>query len=189
MRRLILMRHAKTERSNPGGDHARMLEERGRTDAARIAAWMQENGIVPEYVLVSDATRTRETAVAMQPAFTPAAVIACSEKLYLAEAEQILREIWAVPDHAAVLMLIGHNPGMHELAHILAGHGNGDLREQLGAHYPTGALAVLDFQSDSWADIMPGAGTLSQFITPKALRQENRTPEAQTGADGGGHAG
>ena len=178
MRRLILMRHAKTERSNASGDHARRLVERGRTDARLIADYLQTLGLQAAAALVSDAARTRETASLMQPALADGAQVIFREKLYRAEAEDILHEIWAMPASLEPLLVVGHNPGMHELAHILTGHGVRRLRSELVGKFPTGATVVIEFQGNSWTDAMPGTGTITHFVMPKSLRGADTQPSS-----------
>lgn len=170
MRHLILMRHAKTEGRNPGGDHARQLVARGVEDCALIVRFLHDQSVAPAYALVSDAARTRETMAAMQPAMSAAAGTAYLEELYLAEAEQILHEICSVPDTHETLLVIGHNPGMHELAFLLAGHGDRRLRRELTGSFPTAATAILSFDVAHWNDVQPRGGTLQYFVTAKSLR-------------------
>lgn len=180
MRQLILMRHAKTERSNPGGDHARLLTDRGQADARLIAGWLRDKGLAPAMVLVSDAARTRQTVAGLASALAPGAETVFSNKLYLAAPETILHEIWSAPDSAATLLVIGHNPGMHELAFTLAQKGPRNMRDLIAGYFPTGATAVFAFETGGWADVMPGRGAMTGFVAPKALREA---------AAGGGDAG
>jgi phosphohistidine phosphatase len=68
------------------------------------------------------------------------------------------------------LMLVGHNPGMHELALALTGHGNAAERHELARNLPTSGLAVFDFDIEDWSDVSFGRGHLATFVTPKLLK-------------------
>ena len=184
MKRLILLRHAKTEATNRGGDHARELVQRGRDDAALICAFLQSHELLPDHVLCSDAARTRQTLASVQPALASNAEVAFSSRLYLAEAETLIHEIWSVPDSIQTLLLIGHNPGLHELAYGMTGQAPRQLRSALMGNFPTAAMAVLAFDVPAWSAIAAGGGTLERFVTAKSLR-----PPAPGGGDDDEDAG
>ena len=170
MRHLILMRHAKTEGRNPDGDHARRLMPRGREDSALIVNYLKDNTIAPDYVLSSDATRTRGTVECMRPALAKDCQISFHEHLYLAEPEEILQAVWAVPATFQTLLVTGHNPGMHMLAFSLTDRNRRHLRSDLAGNFPTAAAAIFSFAAGGWSDIVPGGGTLEHFVTAKSLR-------------------
>lgn len=169
MRQLLLLRHAKTERSNPGGDHARRLVARGHEDAARIAGHIARDALVPGFALVSDAVRTRETFVDLCNAWGREIPARFEQRLYLAEAGTMLEEIWSVEGEGP-LIVVGHNPGIHELACALAGSGERALVSKLIGNFPTAALAVLQFEVTGWDGIMQGEGRLTGMMTAKELR-------------------
>jgi phosphohistidine phosphatase len=176
MRRLMLLRHAKTETDAPSGrDRDRRLDDRGRRDAAEIGGWIAAHPPFPGTVLVSPATRTRQTweiAWAAMTDFVPPPHMEELPELYGADPLQILA---AVRSASAVqsqrLMVIGHNPGMHELALALAGSGDAAGRKALAGNLPTSGLAVLDFAVDDWADVAFRRGRLVLFVSPKLLKQ------------------
>src|SRR5919206_1797550 len=121
MRQLLLLRHAKSSWDDPGlSDHARPLNARGRRSAAAMADAMRELGLSPDIVLVSSARRTLQTLEALTP-FEDGALIEPMDALYLAPWRQLLDLIKEVPETARSLLVIGHNPGLHELAMALAG--------------------------------------------------------------------
>jgi phosphohistidine phosphatase len=170
MRRLLLFRHAKAERSEPGArDQTRVLTERGRKDAAVIGAYMTTHDLVPDQVAVSPAARTQQTWTHASKHFDPAPPATSNEALYDATAHSILDVIKATPAAAHTLLVIGHNPGLHELALMLVASGDIDTRERLGEKFPTSGLAIIDFPVDEWSKLHPHAGRLERFISPKWL--------------------
>ena len=177
MRRLMLFRHAKTETDAPSGkDFDRRLDERGRDDAAMMGGWLNKHPPLPDMVCVSTAMRTRQTwdlVSGAMPSNKP--TVEHVEELYGAGLEELV----AVIRDAAVqdprrLMLIGHNPGLHEMALGLIKDGSkgGDAagRKALGENLPTGSIAIIDFAVDSWNDVAFRSGTLVTYTSPKLLR-------------------
>lgn len=116
MKTLVLMRHAKAERSAESGlDFDRALTERGRADAALIGRVLAERGVKPDRALVSSARRTTETWEAASASFGDVEV-AYERTLYHAEPAAIRRAVEALEDVAGVLIVVGHNPGVHQYA-------------------------------------------------------------------------
>ena len=174
MRRLMLLRHAKSEWSQAGGgDHERPLNSRGRDAAPKIGAYIVEAKIVPDLVLCSTAERTRQTCELVTTAFSRPPKIRFEDELYLAEPEAIIGLVRETPGKVQTLMVIGHNPGIHQAATDLTGGGKAEAREMLAAKFPTAALAVIDFDASDWSDIGPHAGKLDRFITPRLLAEES----------------
>jgi phosphohistidine phosphatase len=176
MRRLMLLRHAKTENDAPSGrDQDRQLDKRGRADAAEIGGWIGRHPPVPDSVLVSPAVRARQTwEIAWQAmeGRTPQPQIELLPELYGAEPSQLLHIIrGAASADPRRLMVVGHNPGMHELALALAGSGDAAGRKALVHNLPTSGLAIFDFAIDDWADVAFRGGKLVQFVSPKLLKQ------------------
>ncbi len=175
MRRLLLFRHAKAEPSKPGEeDRARALIERGRKDAGRIGAYMASHGLKPERVLVSPARRTQETWKHVAAALKPAPAATMVEKLYDATPHAILAAIKEAPASAHTLMVIGHNPGLQELAVMLIASGDIDAREALREKLPTSGLAIVDFAFDDWGRVHPQSGRLERFVSPRSLEAADR---------------
>jgi phosphohistidine phosphatase len=176
MRRLMLLRHAKTENEAPSGrDQDRRLDNRGRGDAAEIGSWIGRHPPFPGLVLVSPAIRAHQTweiAWEAMKKLVPEPQVELVPELYGADPAQLLQ---AIRDASAAdpktLMLIGHNPGMHELALALAGGGDAAGRKALAENLPTSGLAVLDFEIDDWADVAFRRGRLALFVSPKLLKQ------------------
>jgi phosphohistidine phosphatase len=180
MRRLMLLRHAKTEHDAPSGrDQDRRLDERGRREAAEIGSWIGRHPPLPDSVLVSPAVRAHQTwEIAWQAMkdlgkdLGPEPQVELLPELYGAGPAQLLQTIRsASAADPQRLMLIGHNPGMHEMALALAGSGGVAGREALADNLPTSGLAVFDFAVDDWADVAFRRGELVQFVSPKLLKQ------------------
>jgi phosphohistidine phosphatase len=144
MQRLILLRHGKTESvAATGGDFERGLTERGLRDAALIGRVLAEAGLAPDLALVSAARRARETWEEAAPSF-PHARSQIARLLYLASTEQLAETVEGVAETVGSLMIVGHNPGLHEFALSLLAQEPGAVRaaNPLLAGFPTAAAAV-----------------------------------------------
>jgi phosphohistidine phosphatase len=167
MRRLLLLRHAKAERSQPGGrDHDRVLTERGRADAKKLGAYLARHSFVPDRALVSTSTRTRETWTLLATAFAQAPPVSFEERIYNASPQGILQTIKETGAETNTLLVIGHNPGFQELAAMLVASGDIDARERLGEEFPTAALAAISFAAEDWSGVHSRGGRLEHFVTP-----------------------
>jgi phosphohistidine phosphatase len=168
MHTLYLLRHAKSSWADPTlPDHKRPLASRGRRDAKRIAEHLVRLGIEPELVLCSAARRTRETLELLRTALGPTPTIRLEEELYAASSDRLLERIRALPEAVASVMLIGHNPGLQELAVGLASPG-AEL-ERLAAKFPTAALATLTLANTSWSRLCRSDAVLAAYVVPKQL--------------------
>ncbi len=177
MRRLILMRHAKSSWGDPLlDDHERPLAERGLRDAPRMGAWLRARGIVPDLVLCSTAVRARQTCELVLGALGAPAIdtpVRHLRQLYaFSSPEPLLR---AIRDHggmARALMLVGHNEAMHDLALLLARAGEKEALERLGKKFPTAAIAIHDIDIDDWRALSPASDSrLAHLMRPRELRR------------------
>ena len=133
-----------------GGDHARTLAPRGKADAAALAVWLAEQGLVPNAALCSTATRTRETLGLVAPN-TPTIL---SDKLYLASVGEMLAQVQGTDDAIETLLLVCHNPGAHGLLALLVGDYASDAdADKLLLKFPTSACAVMEFNTASWREM------------------------------------
>jgi phosphohistidine phosphatase len=168
---LALLRHAKSSWDDPTADDAdRPLSPRGIAAAPVMAAFMASHEIRPDLVLCSASRRTRETLAFVLAAFgkgQPRVLI--EESLYLATASSLLDRVRRLPMRPRCVMVIGHNPGLHDLALLLAEPAATDGYRALSAKFPTAGLAVVSFAVSSWADVGPGRGRLDVFMTPRSL--------------------
>lgn len=169
VRWLYLLRHAKSSWDDPAlADIDRPLAGRGRRDAKAMAAYLEQERIVPSLVLCSSARRTRQTLKPLKPLLTGSHIV-IDEALYAASEDRLLRRVREIDDEAASAMLIAHEPGIRQLALLLAGTGEEEARARMEEKFPTGALAGLALSSDHWRSVAPGAGELRWFVTPKQL--------------------
>jgi phosphohistidine phosphatase len=167
MKTLFLLRHAKSSWDDPGlADHERPLAKRGRRASKVLAEHLRNERIAPELVLCSSSRRTRETLDRIAPALGDEVRVEVERDLYAASAERLLQHLRKVDDGVGSVMLIGHNPGVEQLAIKLAG--DGDKLADLRTKYPTGALARLEFDA-SWSELEPGSAELVDFVKPKQL--------------------
>ena len=166
MRRLFLVRHAKTEPAVGRDDHDRKLTERGREDARRMAAALAQRDTAPETLIHSGAARAMETAEIFARAWGRPIRLAQAPEIYEASPSTLLKLIRALPDACGSVALVGHNPGMGELAFSLAGSGvYADIR-RIAGQYPTCAVAEFEFRADAWDEIQRGGGVLVLYRTP-----------------------
>ena len=174
MRRLMLLRHAKSNWSVSGQtDHERGLASRGEIAAPLMGRYMASEGLVPDHAIVSTAVRTRETWRLVAEAFPQEPPASYEDRIYEAEPETILAATAKAPSSTRTLLVVGHNPGFHEMAMLLVGSGDKRARAKLSAKFPTAALAVIDFDVKSWAALRPGSGRLERFVTPRAIGGED----------------
>ena len=170
MRRLLLLRHAKAERALPGGrDHDRVLEARGRADAKKLGAYLARHDFVPERAVVSTSARTRETWALLATAFSKVPPVSFDDRIYDASPESSLAAIKETGREIGTLLVVGHHPGMQELAAMLVASGDIDARERLGEDFPTSALALISFAPADWSGVHPQGGRLEHFVTPRWL--------------------
>lgn len=168
--RLMLLRHAKSDKAEPGlQDHARALNPRGRNDAAKLGAYLARHALIPDRVLVSTARRTRETWDGVAAALTSTPAVKFDERLYNSSADGIFAAIKETEGGGPTLLVIGHNPGMHDIAIDLIASGDVEARERLSEGLPTTGLVVIDFAVRQWSKIHAQGGRLERFITPRSL--------------------
>jgi phosphohistidine phosphatase len=169
VKRLYLLRHLKSSWDDASlPDPERPLAPRGRKAGKKLARHLRETGVAPELVLCSPAVRTRETFVAVRSAIGKPEVRFLPQ-LYGADGEELLVAVRGVAPEVASVLLVGHNPGLHDLALALTGRGDEDARQRLREKLPTGALATLSFRAGTWIELMPGSGELVDYVVPREL--------------------
>ena len=161
MRHLILFRHAKALAAT-AGDHARPLSQRGLEEAAQAGLALAAR-LRPELALVSDAQRTRETFGCIAEAAGLDIPHRFDHSLYGADPQEIASVVAGVDASIERLLVIGHNPGLGDLARRLSQGGDADLRDRLAASFPTSAFAIIALDWTGWSD--DTSGTLQDFVT------------------------
>lgn len=167
MKTLYLLRHAEAEAGSSleSGDHGRLLSPRGRAEGREVGRFMKTQGMVPEFILASDALRTMSTArlVAEEIFGDHKSPITSrfDRSLYLAPADALLGHVQAVTGKLERLLLVAHNPGAMELALHLAG-----TKAIAFEGFPPATLAVFETDADDWALMEAGNTRLAAHFTP-----------------------
>ena len=166
MKRLILIRHAKSSwSSGASGDKSRPLNARGHMAARKVGAWLKAEGYQPDQVLSSSAARCMQTWEGLSETLGSEIPTDFQDSLYLADPDAMLQSLQAATGDT--VLMLGHMPGIGEFARDLR-------RDPPPAHeafqkYPTGAVTVLEFKADSWADAQMGTGKFVNYISPRSL--------------------
>jgi phosphohistidine phosphatase len=167
---LYLLRHAKAEPQNEGTpDRDRPLTARGQEGARATARWIAKHKLDPDLVLCSPAARTRETLDIVAASFPRRCEIAYDKALYLADSDALLARLREIPEGVQRVMVIGHNPGLHELAQALSDVTTGALANCLAQGLPTAALARFEIGVE-WAGLIRRGARLVALVSPKELR-------------------
>ncbi len=164
---LIILRHGQAKNAGVSEhDHNRSLTLRGKEEAMGAGEALADRGFVPDYVLCSTATRTRETLAELQNSFSEELPVTYSQKIYNASEIDLLVQIATIPDDVNKLLLIGHNPGLYQLALALAKEGDKQMHNNLQMQFPTCALVVISFEG-RWQNILSSRSKLVLFHTPE----------------------
>ena len=169
-RQLLLLRHAKSSWDDPDlTDFDRPLSGRGLKTAPLIGRELARRGWLPDMALVSPALRTRDTWRLVAAEFSAKVPTEFFRALYDASAGDILNLVRQVDNSTAKLLVVGHNPGLEELARLLSGPGSKTSASRaLAEKFPTAALARFVINGD-WATLAPGSAELSHCLRPKDL--------------------
>lgn len=166
MLRLVLFRHGKAVPHDKEPDFERGLTNRGVRNSAQMAQDLCDSGVIPDYALVSSARRTQETWGAMRSIF-PATKVKITRDLYLAPSELIRGALHEIDKSLRTVLVIGHNPALHDLALELVGFGDRYALARLKEHLPTAGLVVLDFDFETWSELADHTGRLDRFLVPE----------------------
>jgi phosphohistidine phosphatase len=174
-RKLVLLRHAKSAWPPDVPDHERPLARRGERDAPVMGHWLRTAGHVPDRVLCSTARRARETWELAQPGLGASPPVRFEDRVYGASAPMLLDLVHRAPGAAKTLLIVGHDPGIPELAFMLAGAAaasSGTVPratvDRMKTKFPTAAIAVLEL-TGNWDQLGPGAARLTGFVTPREV--------------------
>lgn len=165
-RTLVLMRHSKAEAAGRNGDHSRSLTRGGLIDARAAGDWLTSQPFEIERALCSSAARAEETAQAVVSQADLDVPIEVDDALYNAGEDQILRQLWGTDDAVRGLLVVGHNPGIEDVAQALIGAGECPVRQALAAGMGTSAIAIATFVG-GWEQLQRAAATLQAFAVPR----------------------
>jgi phosphohistidine phosphatase len=169
VKRLWLLRHAKSSWDDPDlPDGLRPLAPRGIRAARAMARHLRGAQVAPDLVLCSPARRAVQTWEGVAAGVPPDTAVEIDEAIYHADGDELLARLWDVPSATGSVLLVGHNPGLEDLAVDLVGFGDAGLRERLVTKFPTGALATLEVPGE-WHDLTWGAASLLAFVVPREL--------------------
>jgi phosphohistidine phosphatase len=160
VKRIVILRHAKAEKQAPrGSDFDRPLAGRGEADAPAVGRLLARERVHPDAIVSSPARRALDTAkiVARELDF-PWAEIRLEKAAYLADSDALLEIVRGCDDRIQTLLLVGHNPGISDLANALA--------RRFAESLPTSAAVTIDCAADTWGGVRPGCGTLRRFDLP-----------------------
>ncbi|MFF4548795.1 SixA phosphatase family protein [Streptomyces sp. NPDC001435] len=171
LRRLVVLRHAKSAWPEGVPDHQRPLAPRGRRDAPAAGRALVEADCLPDLALCSTAVRARQTWELASDQWGTPPPVRHDRRLYAAGAEDLLDVVREVPPEVETLLLVGHNPGLEELVLDLAGDGLDDALDQVRTKFPTSAIAVLAWHGTGWEALGPGTALLTSVIVPRGKKE------------------
>jgi len=162
---LYILRHAETESGLNKQDKDRVLTESGQKRARDLVSVVGDNGHVPDMVLCSTAMRTRQTA---EPLITDRnCPVRYMDDMYMASAGQLYHIVRSIDDNQlSHVLVVAHNPGIHQLANFLARPADVDMHDGLRYAYPAGTLTILQTDEGNWNDIQPGSMTVRDVLYP-----------------------
>ncbi|MCJ0869711.1 histidine phosphatase family protein [Streptomyces sp. AP-93] len=167
-RLLVLVRHAKSVPKDAAPDFDRPLADRGRREAPKAGEWLAESGYRVDFALCSSARRTRQTWQLMVPGLSEPPPVVYEDRLYNASTDSLMAVLRETDESVTGLLVVGHNPGIHELAVTLCGNGGRNeegLLHRIHEGFPTAAVVVVALP-DGWQELAPGAGRPKAFWAP-----------------------
>ncbi|MFD8154986.1 SixA phosphatase family protein [Streptomyces sp. NPDC001046] len=173
LRRLVLLRHAKSAWPVDVADHERPLAPRGRRDAPAAGRVLAEADCLPDLALCSTAVRARATWDLAAAEWGSPPPVRHDRRLYAAGPQGLLTVVHEVPDDVETLLLIGHNPGLEELVLALAGDGLDDTLERVRTKFPTAAVAVLSWHGTAWHALTPGSALLTSVTVARGAKKHH----------------
>ncbi|MEP4378929.1 MAG: histidine phosphatase family protein [Alphaproteobacteria bacterium] len=169
MKRLILLRHGSPEWAENGlDDSQRALTKVGNAECLHVALWLNEHDVAPDHALVSSALRTRQSWEIVRDNLKRTPTSDMHDELYLATPGTLLAHIGALPVSVETALVIAHNPGIEELARMLAGPSpDGAAIRDMMRGYPAAGLALFTIESDVWDQVSVAATRLDVFVRPQ----------------------
>ncbi|MFJ8111453.1 SixA phosphatase family protein [Streptomyces sp. NPDC096132] len=170
LRRLVVLRHAKSDWPDGVPDHERPLAARGRRDAPAAGRALAEADCIPDLALCSTAVRARQTWELASAAWDTPPPVRHDPRLYAADVPELLDVVRETPAEVGTLLLVAHNPGLEELVLELAGDALDDALDEVRLKFPTSAIAVLAWHGPDWHSLRPGTALLTSMIVPRGKK-------------------
>ncbi|MFI6357015.1 SixA phosphatase family protein [Streptomyces sp. NPDC050743] len=170
LRRLVVLRHAKSAWPEGVEDHRRPLAPRGLRDAPAAGRALAEADCLPDLALCSPAVRARRTWELASAEWGTPPPVRYDRRLYAAGAPELLEVVREAPPEVETLLVVGHNPGLEELVLELARDGLEDTLERVRTKFPTSAIAVLSWYGNGWPALDPGAALLTSLIVARGKK-------------------
>ncbi|MFJ5265393.1 SixA phosphatase family protein [Streptomyces sp. NPDC088387] len=170
LRRLVVLRHAKSAWPPGIADHQRPLAPRGRRDAPAAGRALAEADQLPDLALVSTAVRARQTWELASGQWGTPPPVRHDSRVYAADVPELLAVVRETSAEVETLLVVGHNPGLEELVLDLAGDGLGDAVERVRVKFPTSAIAVLTWYGRTWEALRPGVALLTSVTVPRGKK-------------------
>ncbi|MFI9650355.1 SixA phosphatase family protein [Streptomyces sp. NPDC052040] len=170
LRRLVVLRHAKSAWPEDVDDHDRPLAPRGRRDAPAVGHALAEADCLPDLALCSTALRARQTWQLASAQWGTPPPVRFDPRLYAADVPGLLEVVHEVAAEVETLLLVGHNPELADLVLALAGQGLDDTLERVGTKFPTAAIAVLAAHGATWQALAPGRALLTEMTVPRGVK-------------------
>lgn len=167
MKRLTILRHAKSSWDAPLDDFDRPLNERGRKAAVAVGEELRRRGATFDCVIASPAERVRQTLDQLAKGYGEPLDAQFDARIYQASEASLLDLVRGITDDVGSALIAGHNPGLHRLALLLTR--GGGLRDRIADRYPTAAVAGVELSADRWSEVEPGSGELCELILPRDL--------------------
>lgn len=171
LRRLVVLRHAKSAWPEGVRDHLRPLAPRGRRDAPAAGRALVEADLLPDLALCSTAVRARQTWELASAQWGTPPPVRLAPDLYAADVPDLLAAVHDVTPEVETLLLVGHNPGLEELVLALAGDSLDDALDEVRVKFPTSAIAVLAWHGTTWQALTPGSALLTSMIVPRGKKK------------------
>ncbi|MFE9017041.1 SixA phosphatase family protein [Streptomyces sp. NPDC007808] len=171
LRRLVVLRHAKSAWPDGVADHERPLAGRGRRDAPVAGRLLAASDCLPDLAVCSTAVRARETWELVSAQWGTPPPVRLDPRVYAAEVPELLSVVHEVPPEVETLLLIGHNPGLEELVLDLAGDGLDDTLDEVRTKFPTSAIAVLAWYGTTWRALAPGTALLTGVMVARGKKR------------------
>ncbi|MDX2605994.1 histidine phosphatase family protein [Streptomyces caniscabiei] len=181
LRRLIVVRHAKSAWPVGVPDHERPLAPRGRRDAPAVGRALAEADCLPDLAVCSTAVRARQTWELTAAEWGTPPPVRHDARVYAAEVPELLDVVRETPDRVRTLLLVGHNPGLEELVLDLAGDALDDALDDVRAKFPTSAIAFLSWHGETWSALAPGTALLTDMIVARGRKSPKTKKEAKEG--------